>query len=70
MVNFFQAVWSAIEMLIDIVVNIINSLITLLTTIAGAVTVPTTLSLYVFPVLSASIIMVGALAVVKFIVGR
>lgn len=70
MANFFGAIWDFILMIWNVISNIFLSLIMLLNSVQNAMIIPTHLAMYTFAPLAACIIAVGAVAVIKIIIGR
>lgn len=70
MLDFFQAIMTYLEMLWTTIINLVSMIISLLTAVLGAVIIPQTAMLYVFGPLSASILAVMAIAIVKLVIGR
>lgn len=68
--GFFDTIISYIEQAWSFVSNLLTSLITLFTTIAGAVTLPAVLVGYMPEFLGACILAVGAIGIIKLVVGR
>lgn len=68
--NFFDTLINWIETIWSFVSNIFSSLITLFTTVIGAMTLPALLVGYMPEFLSACILAVAAIGIIKLIVGR
>lgn len=68
--NFFSTIIDFFEMIWNVISNIFLSLIMLLNAVQNAIIIPNQLAIYTFAPLSACIIAVGAVAVVKIIIGR
>lgn len=69
MLSFFESVLEFFDLIFDIVVNFFNSLLTLLTVINSAIRIPTFLTGFVHPLLSACILAVLLVSVIKLILG-
>ena len=70
MLNFFDTVIEYIQLVWQFFVNLITGLLNLLTMVIGASMIPQVLVGYVFAPLSAAILALTALGVIKIIVGR
>lgn len=70
MLNFFDTVIEFIQLFWQFFVNQITGLLNLLTMVIGASMLPQVLVGYVFAPLSAAIVALTALGVIKIIVGR
>lgn len=70
MLNFFDTIVEYIELVWQFVVNLVTGLINLLTMVVGASVIPQVLTGYMFAPLSAAILALTALGVIKIIVGR
>lgn len=69
MLSFFESVLEFFELIFDIVLNFFNSLLTLLTVIMSAIRIPTYLTTFVHPLLSACILAVLLISIIKLILG-
>lgn len=70
MANFFNTIVDFFEMIWNVISNIFLSLIMLLNAVKNAMIIPHQLALYVCAPLGACMIAVGAVAVIKIIIGR
>lgn len=70
MSQFFSSVWGVIQTLLDFVWSLVESLLTAITTIASAGVLAAILPSFVPTFIGASVTVVFAIGVVKFIIGR
>lgn len=70
MLDFFGSVMSYIETIWDFFLNLVDSLLTFIETLASAVTLPATISGYLWAPIASCMISMVAFSVVKMIIGR
>lgn len=70
MLGFFDTIVQYIELVWQFFLNLVTGLANLLTMVVGASLIPQVLTGYVFAPLSAAILALTALGVIKIIVGR
>lgn len=70
MANFFNAIWDFIQTIWQVAINLFQSILSLIQVAISAVTVPQQLAILVFAPLSACMLAVLAVSVLKLIIGR
>lgn len=70
MLNFFDAVWSVIEMIIGIIVGLIDGLLNMIKIANEAITLPIVMAPFLPGIVSGCLFAVLAVCIVKLIVGR
>ena len=70
MLDFFGSIMSYIEVVWDFFLNLINSLLTFIDTLATAVTLPATISGFLWSPIASCMVSMVAFSVVKMIIGR
>lgn len=70
MIDFFSKIWGVVETLLELVWSLVESLLTAIVTISSAGVLTASLLSIVPAFIGASITIVFAIAVVKFIIAR
>lgn len=70
MFSFFSNIWGAVQMFLNVIANIFLSLRTAVMILVSSSTFLGTAAMYMPIVVSSSVLIVFAIAVVKFVVGR
>lgn len=67
--SFVNAIWDMLQSAWDMLLNFFSGIVTMLSVTVSAVTLPAQLSLYVPSFLSACVLIVGSISIVKLILG-